>query len=415
MKGKLIELLREFLVIQMNHWVIATFFITILGFFEKKASFLGVWLLLCVVPVCQYVIRKKIQNFFVFFLLHFLILTVIIVAPIDNIACKILSILMTVLYIAWSVHVKIMAKTVEEGPLHPIFAATVIGLSSILHDRLGHDDWNVFYIAAIICFFLCFYIYNFMERYMYFMSVNKFSASNIPEAEIFSSGMKQTLAYTAGGLVVFLLTANLEWFSYVVKTIGYGILGIIRFLLSLLGGSTEDLSEAEEHIFESAADNSGFVAVEEEPFLLWKILEYIVLTAVTILIIAVILYGIVKLFRFLWKNFYSQTQSGEAKILSNMDVRETCVIEKEVRALDMRVFGFKNNREKVRKLYKKEILKNKNTIIGDLETENLKNLTAKECCDKISAQKLQQIYEKARYSEDVITSEDLRTIRNRNA
>ena len=40
--------------------------------------------------------------------------------------------------------------------------------------------------------------------------------------------------------------------------------------------------------------------------------------------------------------------------------------------------------------------------------QQLKYLTAKECCDKLSEQKLKLVYEKARYSEQTISAEDVR-------
>ena len=62
-------------------------------------------------------------------------------------------------------------------------------------------------------------------------------------------------------------------------------------------------------------------------------------------------------------------------------------------------------------MYRKRVLKSKALIVGTSGNKELEYLTAKECCDKISADSLKEIYEKARYSNASITADDVRTVR----
>ena len=71
-----------------------------------------------------------------------------------------------------------------------------------------------------------------------------------------------------------------------------------------------------------------------------------------------------------------------------------------------------NNRQKVRKIFRKRVLKNKKFLVGDRTEKQLEYLTAKECCERLSEQKLKIAYEKARYSNEEITAEDIRRLKN---
>ena len=98
------------------------------------------------------------------------------------------------------------------------------------------------------------------------------------------------------------------------------------------------------------------------------------------------------------------------ELQTGIDIRETCVIEKNKKeAADW--FAFLKPREKVRKIYRKQVLKHKKDIIGENSSENLAYMTAEECCDKLSLEDLKLIYEKARYSAEEISAEDVKRIK----
>ena len=124
-------------------------------------------------------------------------------------------------------------------------------------------------------------------------------------------------------------------------------------------------------------------------------------------VIAFVVFVVVVIYRFLRK--YFQKVEKEKKIVLNTigDIREQCKISEKKRERNLFV-GFLNNRDKVRKLFRKTIVKQKSQIIGTLSEEQLRFVTAKECCEKIQAEGLKQIYEKARYSDEEITAEDVR-------
>ena len=107
------------------------------------------------------------------------------------------------------------------------------------------------------------------------------------------------------------------------------------------------------------------------------------------------------------EHFLPVKEEDKKTLQSNQDIRENCSIEKNEKN-GKGWFGFLDNRERVRKLYRKKILKSSTKIIGNADQHHLEYLTAKECCDRISEDALKNIYEKARYSSEDITAEDIR-------
>ena len=147
-----------------------------------------------------------------------------------------------------------------------------------------------------------------------------------------------------------------------------------------------------------------------EAHIIWIILEKLLMAAMAVGFVLLIVYAAVKGYQFLWKNFHKERKSGSKYDEDVPDVREKCGIEKSSKG-QFKLFTFSDNREKVRKVFRKHILKSKNSIIGNSNINKLECLTAKECCDKISADTLQLVYEKARYSRDMITAEEVKQVK----
>ena len=131
-----------------------------------------------------------------------------------------------------------------------------------------------------------------------------------------------------------------------------------------------------------------------------------------------VILGIVMGIRYLWKHFHMTSLKEEKKLQTGIDIRETCTIEKNKKETN-RWFSLLNPQEKIRKIYRKQVLKHKSQIIGDYNPENLEHMTAKECCNKMisdnkfSPDNLKMVYEKARYSAEEITPEDLKLVKTK--
>jgi len=93
-------------------------------------------------------------------------------------------------------------------------------------------------------------------------------------------------------------------------------------------------------------------------------------------------------------------------------VREQCEIIQNENIIK-KLFSFRNNRDIARKAYKKFIIKHKEARIGDLEKDHLAPLTAGECCKKLARTDVQQLYEKVRYSDEKISSADVKALKEK--
>ncbi len=413
MKRKFIESGQALLVILINHLAVIGLGMTVMGLFQQEKNYIWLWCALLMVPIVLYFARVKIGNFFLFFALHLAVPVIVFFLPIW-ILPKIIMLVMVVMYVVWSINIRLKGRTMEEGLLLPLFVISVLGIMTLienLHSRMG---WEWIYLGLAILYIAGYFIYCFINQYLHFLTVNESSAANIPEQEIFSSGMKQTVLFMGVSIVVLFLTANIGWVSYIMSWLGKGLLAVIRFLFS--GISSEEAEELESVVTEQVQGDMGMFAEESEPALFWVILEKIVMAAAALFLIGLVVFGIVMGFRYLWKHFHAKSLQENEKLHTGIDIRETCTIEKNKKE-SASWFTFLNHREKIRKVYRKQVLKHKTEIIGDYNLENLEYMTARECCDKmtpdskIATANLKMIYEKARYSAEEITAEDVKLVK----
>ena len=136
-------------------------------------------------------------------------------------------------------------------------------------------------------------------------------------------------------------------------------------------------------------------------------LEKLIFILFCIAIFVAILYIVRKMYCFLQANFFAGKRIETPNLDSRQDIREKCTLERTRKTGRHRSL-FLNNREKIRRLYRNKMLKNKWSLIGDKDVRQLRHMTAAECCEKLSEDTLRHAYEKARYSPEKITGEDVR-------
>ena len=405
MKKRAIEIGCDLLLFFKNHCAIVAIAMTLTGVCRYDAPLFGVWMTLLGIPLYLYITRKKVQNFFLFFFVQLLPVAVacMISAPIG---IKLIALCMTVFYVISSIKIR-LAEIPQEVVFMPVVSIAIFGGTHIIEEFFLKNGWGYYYFFLTFLYVIAYFFYYFLERYLNFVLVNKNSASNIPEAEIFRSGMKQTGVYVACGVAIMLLCVNVEWLSYIIRLVGRGLLAVIRFFVSFLVQDTVK-PETTQQAQGNRGDMAGFLEKgEAHPF--WIFLEKVLMAAVFVGIIAAIIVGLVKGYQFLRKNF-RKIEKKHQEVQNGLDIRESCEIERGSGERS-RWFSFLNNTEKIRKMYRKRVLKSKALIVGTSGNKELEYLTAKECCDKISADSLKEIYEKARYSNENITADDVRNVR----
>lgn len=415
MKHKIIETGQDILIILMNHLVLIGFSMTVMGMFKQKEHYMWLWCVLTAVPLIFYFSRAVIGDFFLFFALHLLIPAAMFFLPIW-ILPKVLVVGMVIAYMVWSINIRLKGRKKGEDVFAPMFAIAALGVMTLIENAFSKMGWEAIYLWLAIFYIAGYFIYSFTNQYLRFLTVNESSAANIPEREIFSSGMRQTVLFVAGGVLVLFMTANIGWVSYIMSWIGKALLAVLRTIFAWI--SYEETEELEPYVTEKVQGDMGMFAEKGEPALIWLILEKLIMVAAAVFLVGGVILGIVMGIRYLWKHFHMTSLKEEKKLQTGIDIRETCTIEKNKKETN-RWFSLLNPQEKIRKIYRKQVLKHKSQIIGDYNPENLEHMTAKECCNKMisdnkfSPDNLKMVYEKARYSAEEITPEDLKLVKTK--
>ncbi len=404
MKREWIERIQDFLVILMNHAVVVAIAITIMAIFGKQQPQIVLWISLAILPGFLYVVRKKVKNIFLFYGIHFMLLIGMVYFQAEQLT-KVLFIAIMLFYLLWSVRLKMLSKTGKEGLLPAPFFIVLTGILVLLNGAQGNDGWEIYYLLLTFGYLLGYFFYFYMEKYLQFVTINEKSASNIPEKSIFYAGMTQTVLFSSGSLLALILMANLDWFSKMMSRVGDWILNILRAIFAGIEFYVEN--EPEKALPEDIAQSPGGFHGDLIPEFVLVFIEKLVTVLAYVVVVAVAVAAIWAFYRFLKENFVIFQKRNTRKLIENDDIREACDVKRNHKKRGRRIL-FGDNREKIRKLYQKHILKRKDVLIGNVEQKQLEYLTAKECCDKLNAEQLKKVYEKARYSIEEVTQEDVK-------
>ena len=185
---------------------------------------------------------------------------------------------------------------------------------------------------------------------------------------------------------------------------------IIRFLVGLFPEA-----EPERHMpTVDVTEHSGGMELPEpnEPFWLWDVLMVIACIALFLWLAFLLFKASVKLIHFLQRRFGERhTQILTEESLAVFDIHEKCDMIRSVRKKESRFFGFLNPAERIRKLYRKRVLSAK-ILTNENALEQLSSYTARECAGKLEIPSMAKIYEKARYSKEEVTSEDVKEMKD---
>ena len=287
----------------------------------------------------------------------------------------------------------------------PMFILLLAGMS-LAEKIMTTKDWGIYYYVITYVYLIGYFIYYFIKQFLDFLRLNQNTASNIPISDIFRNGIGLTLFFSACGSVILFVSASFDWVKAIADKIWSGVLVILGYIFS---GIKTPVPPTQKEEFTQADPQLGGANMSE--VIPEQTLENIRNLIIILLCIAIVIGFIL----FLYYVYYiikgiEKSQNGKNKdqnLKRNEDIREYCGIEKRVQR-NVGKYIFRNNREKIRRLYQKKVIKRKKEVIGEKEQQQLKYLTAKECCDKLSEQQLKQVYEKARYSEQIISVEDVK-------
>ena len=409
LKNQKILLCKEFLIVQMNHWVLFSIAATIQGLVTEGRPDLLSWGLCSLFPYLLFLVRQSSNKILPFVTMHILLAVgMILFLPAEGVE-GILFFAYLAGYVVYSLFLRLQLQTKHrlDKAMVPPVAVGIVAVMFLLQHALGQKEWDGYYVFSLTVFVGMYFIYYFIERYQHFLEINEDSAGPMPEREMFRSGMGLAVIYTVFSVAVMLLTANIGWLSRMMVWLRQGLVGLIRWLVQLLGNGDGEPIENWTTVPEQM--QPFMEAVEpEETFWLWELLDKIFMAAFFCFLLVMAVWGLIRLIRFLQERFGRKLKKQEAGLAGSGDIREKCEIVRK-KSERKAFFSFLTPGERIRRIYKKRVLEGKELLIGGEEDSGrLNTFTAGECGRLLGAGRMTGIYEKARYSEEKCTAEDVR-------
>lgn len=419
-KTERLELVIEILTSQMNHWVFFPLVMTALGLFMQISGNqmedgpgLLQWAFYGLIPVACFWIRNYVNRFWLFVICHVAaIAAALSVARFLLHGNMVLGGICAAAYVVYSFTLRIKEEPdIYSGVIHPVTALVVSAVANFMFHRQEVPDWDKYYVFILIGVLAGYLIIYYLRHYLSFLRVNKSSTGYLPARDILQSGIGFVLPYTLVGVLILLLSLNVQWLEHVLRFLKEVLKIVLTLILRLLpgGGSKEELLPPENT---GSASNGGMLPLpKSETFWLWEVLEYVAIIAFAIWGI----YLFVKAFRWFIQYLKVQfgRQMGSKQIVTGLDdvfdVREKCKIDKQKNESGgAGLFQRFTPVERVRRLYKKSVLSG---TVGAEDRESLKYMTAKECGKKLSLPDMAEIYGQARYSGKEIVPEDVKRMK----
>lgn len=420
-KTERLKLVIEILTSQMNHWIFFTLVMTVrgisMGLMGNSTGYepdFWLWAVCGLVPIAFFLVRYYAKRFWLFVLYHGAVLAVLSAVALLYRNGAIICVVCAAVYTICSFKRRLGENSAvySEG-IHPLAA---VGLSAaanfLFHIEDGMPDWDRYYLFILIGVMACYLVIYYLKQYLNFLRVNESSTGYLPAGEMLSAGIGFILPYTLFGVMILLLSLNVDWLEPIFHILKKGLKMVLRFVFRIL--SVSDAAEepiAVEKSMGYRPEAEILSPPEAESFWFWEILEYAVLILFACGCVFALIKGLRWLVRYLREHF-GKNAAGE-NIITGMedvvDVREKCSVEKSgsgSKSLSLlRIF---TPVERVRRLYKKRVLSGK---AGMKDREKLKVMTARECGEALSLPDMARFYEQARYSDREITSEDVRRMK----
>ena len=413
---KFLEYLKAFLATQLNYIpALCVIFGVYYGILKKDPS---MWklALLALLPFGFYLIRRFINNIVLFFVLH-LIWAAWPFFVATNLAEKIIFLLMSATYFGVSVYFKVIKHVPEDGVLYVAMTA-LLAIVSYFFSASGSGENRAGNLAiAAIIYIVYFLIHEYMTGYINYIKNNEVSNQSIPKKHIF----KTSISALAGFSILFvgfaMLLLRVNWFSGALDKVKALIEKFIIWLLSFAPDAMEqawwgDGSQNIDEVYQNVTHLEP--KAKELPPEINEMVSNIVTVGAYIIAIVTVLAFAYGIFRAIVAAFKVKHEENEEEVvLVKEKVAKNNKKEREKKA---RENAFSKDK-KVRKMYedlvwKKNLGPKPDKSEKALVANRLKHQTPKEQCKYlVSGEAIRKMYEKARFSGDEITKDDVRAMK----
>ncbi len=370
-------------------------------------------------PVISYLIVRYTKHIWSFLVLHISMAAIYIFTNHNGFVIAFYFIYL-VLLMAFALNNKLKTEVMAKSNTPLIFLTPFIAMY-FLNNYLGITNLNSLVFLLVLSFILL-YLFN-----LYLINFERFfqthsNLTNVPIKRIQNTNHILLLFFSCLCVATMFIFTKFPLKAFLAM-IGNLLLGLIRAFFSLF--EDKDITSPIKNIEpEQGAEPLGFLKANP-PSVIWQYIENILLGLFTIAlyagVIALILYGLYRLYQLFYEKKYNNYRD-KTEFISPFDKRESLKREemsKVVKKL-FPLFGRSNN-EKIRKYFYKGVITHNDTekLSGSLTPMQLSqyalNIQTEHSGDDIikkESKKLAEFYEKARYSKDDCTKEDVIQVKN---
>lgn len=368
-------------------------------------------------PLSFYAARRWCNNFFLFMAIHAAVIAALFYLagflPVP-VLWRVVFTAVGIVYAVVSVRIRLTGREDGEEEMTRGFLAVAATALFFGCSYLGSDAGCARILWLVLLWVPGHWIKDYLENFLYYMKMNRKAAGAMPEQRILHGGMISVAIYSGFCLAVLTLyskTALVARLSELVRAAGFWLLRLFLRLLLLFSGESEE--EAVVSTVEDTGDPGMFLPEAEAAPVWIQILDQIVVTAVVVLLIAGLVVLAVMLIRSMIRSFYGR-EKEKKQIHQEGFVEEEERLEKAKNREAVRVPAIGGTpAQRVRRIFKKTVQEAWQQE-GDAAEMNAK--TARELAELCSmAEKkgseweaLTALYERARYTEETVTKEDVR-------
>lgn len=310
-------------------------------------------------PLVFYAARLLSRHLIVFLAIH-----VAVIAALNCLAgflpvpllWKILFTAVGLIYAIMSIRIRLTRQDYSEGEAPAGFMATAAALFFLGCSYLGFKEACARILWLALLWLPGHWMKSYLDNFLYYMKMNRQAAGAMPERRILRGGIISVAIYAGFSFAVLTLyskTALVARLSELVRKAGYLLLKLFfQFLLLFL----EETEEGKVVSDAAGGMEQMMFAAESAQTPLWmQILDKILVTAVAVMLIAGIIFSLVMLVRFMIRSFYSREKVKK-------EVRQEGFVEEQERLQErkepgrMRLFAVGGTpAQRVRRIFKKTV------------------------------------------------------------
>ena len=408
---KSLELIKGFLATQLNYIpALCVVFAIYFGILKAEPA-LWKFALLAVVPFGFYLIRRFVKNIILFFALH-LTWAVCPFFLAKNIAEIVIFILMGVVFFAVSVYFKMTSHVPEDGVLFVAMTA-ILAIAAYFIALSGSGEKAAGYIALLAIIYVVYFMtHEYIAGYINYIKNNEVSNQSIPKQHIFKTSASTLVGFVTLFVGFALLLVKANWLSGFIGKIGNLIKRFIIWLLSFAPeameqGTPQKESEAIEQMYEMGENVEPVYHLPPE---IIELIDRIVTIGAYVIFGTFVIIITYALFRAVIAAFKVKRDDNEEEVVL---VKEKVTKIKKARPEKKERENQLSKNKKIRKMYE-ELVWKKN--LGPKADKEEKKIVAnrlkyqnpqEQCRYLVSGEAIRKMYEKARYSDNEITKNDV--------